>query len=249
MNAEAHRNLMSTSPCKPSGSHIKFVIVYLKCNVVGDVDREFWQVFQHIFKRLYYVNGVYWKMIVWRSSLKLTEHTWPRVCPDRLPISGADCRQAEGEKKKNVLMENIRPRLKFGNKVEEVKLRKRKSQLYIKTDESHLDNGWALIFICGAKTGLMLIKLCCNDKTGVMILVWFFYFLTPQVYWEPELLCFLLYSDWSTASWFRPASSQTSTGSLWRFPIAWSSNILINTHIFHLCDWTSLCYYCLQKSV
>lgn len=152
MNAEAHRNLMSTSPCKPSGSQIKFVIVYLKCDVVGDVNREFEQVLQsqHISKHHYYVNRVCWKIIVWRSSLKLTEHTWPGVCPDRSHISGADCRQAEGEK--NVLMENIRPRLKFGNKVEEVKLRKRKSQLYIKTHESHLDNGWALIFIYGAKT-------------------------------------------------------------------------------------------------
>ncbi|XP_073320272.1 GPI mannosyltransferase 3 [Pagrus major] len=38
-------------------------------------------------------------------------------------------------------MENIRPRLKFGNKVEEVKLRKRKSQLYSKKDESPLKDG------------------------------------------------------------------------------------------------------------
>ncbi|KAM9366078.1 GPI mannosyltransferase 3 [Symphorus nematophorus] len=38
-------------------------------------------------------------------------------------------------------MENIRSRLKFGNKVEDVKLRKRKSQLYSKEDESPLNNG------------------------------------------------------------------------------------------------------------
>ncbi|XP_034536330.1 GPI mannosyltransferase 3 [Notolabrus celidotus] len=38
-------------------------------------------------------------------------------------------------------MENIRSRLKFGNKVEDVKLRKRKSQLYSKEDESSLNDG------------------------------------------------------------------------------------------------------------
>ncbi|XP_074474789.1 GPI alpha-1,2-mannosyltransferase 3 [Sebastes fasciatus] len=38
-------------------------------------------------------------------------------------------------------MENIRPRLKFGNKVEDVKLRKRKSQLYSKEDEGALNEG------------------------------------------------------------------------------------------------------------
>ncbi|AWP01624.1 putative GPI mannosyltransferase 3 [Scophthalmus maximus] len=37
-------------------------------------------------------------------------------------------------------MENIRPRLKFGNKVEDVKLRKRTSQLYSKEDECSLNN-------------------------------------------------------------------------------------------------------------
>ncbi|KAM7424081.1 hypothetical protein PAMA_000437 [Pampus argenteus] len=39
------------------------------------------------------------------------------------------------------MMENIRPRLKFGSKVEDVKLRKRKSQLYAKEDECPLING------------------------------------------------------------------------------------------------------------
>ncbi|KAI3377872.1 hypothetical protein L3Q82_009012 [Scortum barcoo] len=39
----------------------------------------------------------------------------------------------------HVLMENIRSRLKFVNKVEDVKLRKRKSQLYAKEDESPLN--------------------------------------------------------------------------------------------------------------
>ncbi|XP_034385354.1 GPI mannosyltransferase 3 isoform X2 [Cyclopterus lumpus] len=38
-------------------------------------------------------------------------------------------------------MENIRTRLTFGNKVEDVKLRKRKSQLYSKEDESPLNDG------------------------------------------------------------------------------------------------------------
>ncbi|KAL7405715.1 hypothetical protein ABVT39_006176 [Epinephelus coioides] len=38
-------------------------------------------------------------------------------------------------------MENIRPRLKFGNKVEDVKLRKRRSQLYSKEDNSPLNDG------------------------------------------------------------------------------------------------------------
>ncbi|XP_069029796.1 GPI mannosyltransferase 3 [Embiotoca jacksoni] len=38
-------------------------------------------------------------------------------------------------------MENIRSRLKFGDKVEDVKLRKRKSQLYSKEDESPLKTG------------------------------------------------------------------------------------------------------------
>ncbi|XP_041794364.1 GPI mannosyltransferase 3 [Chelmon rostratus] len=38
------------------------------------------------------------------------------------------------------MMENLRPRLNFGNKVEDVKLRKRKSQLYAKEDESLLNN-------------------------------------------------------------------------------------------------------------
>ncbi|XP_040890506.1 GPI mannosyltransferase 3 [Toxotes jaculatrix] len=38
-------------------------------------------------------------------------------------------------------MENIRTRLRFGNKVEDVKLRKRKSQLYSKEDECPLNNG------------------------------------------------------------------------------------------------------------
>ncbi|KAG8001524.1 GPI mannosyltransferase 3 [Nibea albiflora] len=40
-----------------------------------------------------------------------------------------------------VMMENIRSRLKFVNKVEDVKLRKRKSQLYSKEDESAHNNG------------------------------------------------------------------------------------------------------------
>ncbi|XP_008335169.1 GPI mannosyltransferase 3 [Cynoglossus semilaevis] len=38
-------------------------------------------------------------------------------------------------------MENIRPRLKFGNKIDNVKLRKRKSHLYSKKDECPLNNG------------------------------------------------------------------------------------------------------------
>ncbi|KAF1392890.1 hypothetical protein PFLUV_G00032730 [Perca fluviatilis] len=38
-------------------------------------------------------------------------------------------------------MENIRSRLNFGNKVEHVKLRKRKSQLYSQEDESLLNDG------------------------------------------------------------------------------------------------------------
>ncbi|XP_011608620.2 GPI mannosyltransferase 3 [Takifugu rubripes] len=38
-------------------------------------------------------------------------------------------------------MENIRTRLKFGNKDKEVKLRKRKSQLYLKNDASALNDG------------------------------------------------------------------------------------------------------------
>ncbi|XP_029317191.1 GPI alpha-1,2-mannosyltransferase 3 isoform X2 [Cottoperca gobio] len=38
-------------------------------------------------------------------------------------------------------MDNIRPRLKFGSKVDDVKLRKRKSQLYSKEDESTLEYG------------------------------------------------------------------------------------------------------------
>lgn len=38
-------------------------------------------------------------------------------------------------------MEKLRPRLKFGSKVEDVKLRKRKSQLYAKEDECPLING------------------------------------------------------------------------------------------------------------
>lgn len=42
---------------------------------------------------------------------------------------------------RHVQMENIRPRLKFGNKVENVKLRKRKSQLYSKEDEGALNEG------------------------------------------------------------------------------------------------------------
>lgn len=41
-------------------------------------------------------------------------------------------------------MENIRTRLKFGNKAEEVKLRKRKSQLYSKNDVSDVNDGGAL---------------------------------------------------------------------------------------------------------
>ena len=49
---------------------------------------------------------------------------------------------------------------------------------------------------------------------------------TLQVSWEPKLLAFVSRSGSSTASWFRPASSLMSTGSLWRFPIVWSSNIL-----------------------
>lgn len=40
-------------------------------------------------------------------------------------------------------MEKLRPRLKFGSKVEDVKLRKRKSQLYAKEDECPLINGGA----------------------------------------------------------------------------------------------------------
>lgn len=69
-------------------------------------------------------------------------------------------------------MENIRPRLKFGNKIEEVKLRKRKSQLYLKKDESPLNNGWALIcdiYSYGQKTWIevMVTKLCCNDENEV----------------------------------------------------------------------------------
>lgn len=41
-------------------------------------------------------------------------------------------------------MENIRTRLKFGNKAKEVKLRKRKSQLYLKNDASALNDGGLL---------------------------------------------------------------------------------------------------------
>lgn len=41
-------------------------------------------------------------------------------------------------------MDNIRARLKFGNKAEEVKLRKRKSQLYSKKDASAVNDGGAL---------------------------------------------------------------------------------------------------------
>uniref|UniRef100_A0A671YKX6 Mannosyltransferase n=2 Tax=Sparus aurata TaxID=8175 RepID=A0A671YKX6_SPAAU len=45
-------------------------------------------------------------------------------------------------------MENIRPRLKFGNKVEEVKLRKRHSQLYSKKDDSPLKDGGTQTLFC-----------------------------------------------------------------------------------------------------
>lgn len=48
-------------------------------------------------------------------------------------------------------MENIRSRLKFGNKAEDVKLRKRKSQLYSKDDPCPLDcgvlGGWLAVFV------------------------------------------------------------------------------------------------------
>lgn len=40
-------------------------------------------------------------------------------------------------------MENIRTRLTFGKKAEEVKLRKRKSQLYSKKDASAVNDGGA----------------------------------------------------------------------------------------------------------
>lgn len=42
-------------------------------------------------------------------------------------------------------MEKIRERLKFGNKVGDVKLRRRKSQLYSKEDECPLNNGGMLL--------------------------------------------------------------------------------------------------------
>lgn len=50
----------------------------------------------------------------------------------------------------------------------------------------------------------------------------------PQVCWAWP--CFVSCSDWLTASWFKPASSRMSTGSLWRSPIGWSSNILFGRH-------------------
>uniref|UniRef100_A0A8C3AYZ0 Mannosyltransferase n=1 Tax=Cyclopterus lumpus TaxID=8103 RepID=A0A8C3AYZ0_CYCLU len=55
--------------------------------------------------------------------------------PDRFTVL------AGNKPRHNVLMENIRTRLTFGNKVEDVKLRKRKSQLYSKEDESPLNDG------------------------------------------------------------------------------------------------------------
>lgn len=44
-------------------------------------------------------------------------------------------------------MENLRSRLKFGSKVEDVKLRRRNSQLYSRQEESPLNIGGALRFI------------------------------------------------------------------------------------------------------
>lgn len=53
-------------------------------------------------------------------------------------------------------MENIRTRLKFGNKDKEVKLRKRKSQLYLKNDASALYDGGLLqdMTICRLPTNI-----------------------------------------------------------------------------------------------
>lgn len=78
--------------------------------------------------------------------------TWHcRLLPDRCTVYRRLCTQA---RRQNVLMENIRSRLKFGDKVEDVKLRKRKSQLYTKRNESALNDGGALSdnIICSQET-------------------------------------------------------------------------------------------------
>lgn len=62
-----------------------------------------------------------------------------------------------------------------------------------------------------------------------------------QMTLDSALLFSQLRFVWWTAFWSRPASSRMSTGSHWRFPIGWSSNILVHTVI---CD-VSL-YECAQ---
>lgn len=59
----------------------------------------------------------------------------------------------------------------------------------------------------------------------------------PQVCWAWP--CFVWCSDWLTASWFKPASSRMSTGSLWRSPIGWFTNILFGRHPSQRAQWIS----------
>lgn len=122
-------------------------------------------------------------------------------------------------------MENIRPRLKFGNKVEDVKLRKRKSQLYSKKDESPLKNGVLIARVAAFSVVFRLIN-CFLVQTSFV----------PDEYWQSLEVSHRMVFNYGYLTWEWKERIRGFTYPL-LFALIYKILQLINLDSVHLLIW------------
>ncbi|XP_028429109.1 GPI alpha-1,2-mannosyltransferase 3 [Perca flavescens] len=122
-------------------------------------------------------------------------------------------------------MENIRSRLKFGNKVEPVKLRKRKSQLYSQEDESLLDDGRLRTRVAVFSVVFRLIN-CFLVQTSFV----------PDEYWQSLEVSHRMVFNYGYLTWEWKAGLRGFTYPLF-FAVIYKILYFVNYDSVHLLIW------------
>ncbi|XP_028257457.1 GPI alpha-1,2-mannosyltransferase 3 isoform X2 [Parambassis ranga] len=132
-------------------------------------------------------------------------------------------------------MENIRSRLRFGNKVEDVKLRKRKSQLYSKDDGNPLNNGALRVRIAVFCVLFRLIN-CFLVQTSFV----------PDEYWQSLEVSHRMVYNYGYLTWEWKAGIRGFSYPL-VFAFLYKILHLIHHDTVYLLDtakWTFFCHMC-----
>ncbi|XP_042343674.1 GPI mannosyltransferase 3 [Plectropomus leopardus] len=122
-------------------------------------------------------------------------------------------------------MEDIRPRLKFGNRVEDVKLRKRKSQLYSKEDKSPLKDGVLRTRVVVFSVAFRLIN-CFLVQTSFV----------PDEYWQSLEVSHRMVFNYGYLTWEWKAGIRGFTYPLF-FAVIYKILYFINYDSVHLLIW------------